>query len=204
MKLEARVSGDGCVWLFECLPAGFWGSRLFLFICQLLQNTLLTAATPGSYKTAPERWRAARSWVSLSNDLADKWVQLIIIFDPHKMVDDVSSPHGDYCRHGRDLEAKQRTDHESGWSMEQHWHVCFNQVLVVSPRIRWPGPCGRLCRPSPWPRGLSVSPPPSPASAPESYRAHTTWEHTAEPTLELSFLIGMRWKERLLINMSND
>lgn len=45
----------------------------------------------------------------LFNDFADKWVQLIIIFDPHKMVDDVTSSHGDYCRNGRHLERDQVT-----------------------------------------------------------------------------------------------
>lgn len=43
----------------------------------------------------------------LSNDFADKWVQLIIIFDPHELVDDVASAHGDYCRNSRYLEGKE-------------------------------------------------------------------------------------------------
>lgn len=37
----------------------------------------------------------------LSNDLADKGVQRIIIFDPHKVVNNVTSPDGDYCRNCR-------------------------------------------------------------------------------------------------------
>lgn len=39
----------------------------------------------------------------LSNDLADKGVQRIIIFDPHKVVNNVTSPDGDYCRNCRHL-----------------------------------------------------------------------------------------------------
>lgn len=37
------------------------------------------------------------------DDLADKRVQFIVIFDPHKMVDDVASSHRDNCWDGRHL-----------------------------------------------------------------------------------------------------
>lgn len=34
---------------------------------------------------------------SLSNELVDKGVQLIVIFDPHELVYDITTPHGDHC-----------------------------------------------------------------------------------------------------------
>lgn len=54
-------------------------------------------------------WLGEDRWISLSNDFADKWVQLIIIFDPHKVIDDVTSPHGDDCGNSRDLRADKAT-----------------------------------------------------------------------------------------------
>lgn len=48
-----------------------------------------------------------RGWAThclLSNEFADKRVQLIVVFDPHKLVDDIASPHGDYRGNRRDLE----------------------------------------------------------------------------------------------------
>lgn len=71
-------------------------------------------AVPESERTAWERrwwgvWLGEDRWISLSNDFADKWVQLIVIFDPHKVIDDVTSPHGDDRGNSRDLRADKAT-----------------------------------------------------------------------------------------------
>lgn len=60
----------------------------------------------------------------LSNDFADKWVQLIIVFDPHKVVNNISSTHGDDCRNSRHLEIEQVT-------------LTFNKVQILWPFNQW-------------------------------------------------------------------
>lgn len=46
----------------------------------------------------------ARTVGLLSNDLTDKWVQLIVIFKSDKLADDITSPHANYCWNSRHLQ----------------------------------------------------------------------------------------------------